>query len=99
MVMMRDAATVEWQMETGTTSFNVYRAGMPGLVDPDHDGAASSYGMCLASTLAGPALADAASPAPGAAFLYHVTSRGPGGESGLGNASSGAPRPNTSPCP
>ncbi|HZN02752.1 MAG TPA: putative metal-binding motif-containing protein, partial [Candidatus Polarisedimenticolia bacterium] len=99
MVMMRDATFVEWQMEAGAASFNLYRGAIPGLVDPDHDGAASNYGGCLATGVAGPAYGDVAVPPLGTAFLYIVTGGGPGGETSFGVASSGASRPNVSPCP
>ena len=99
MVMMRDSTFVEWQMEAGAASFSLYRGTVFDLDDPDGDGAASNYGECLASGLAGPAYGDVTTPLPGAAFLYIVTARGQSGETGFGVASSGAPRPNVAPCP
>ena len=92
-------AVLTWQMEAGAGSFNVYRADLPGLTDPDHDGAASSYGTCFGSGITGTALADPATPQTGRGFLYIVTGVGPSGEFGFGIASSGAPRPNIAPCP
>jgi hypothetical protein len=99
MVMMRDSTFVEWQMEAGAIFFNLYRGAVSDLADSDGDGAASDYGECVASGLAGPAYGDVTTPLPGAAFLYIVTARGQGGETGFGTASSGASRPNVAPCP
>ena len=99
MLTVGSSGMVTWQMETAATTFNLYRAGVPGLVDPDHDGAASSYGGCFGAGMPGPSFVDFSVPAAGTAYVYHVTMKGPGGESSLGNASSGAPRPNVAPCP
>jgi hypothetical protein len=96
---MQANAVISWQMEAGASRFNVYRANLPGLTDPDHDGAASSYGSCFASGIPGPTCVDFQIPPTGRAFLYIVTGVGPAGEFGFGTASSGAPRPNVAPCP
>jgi Putative metal-binding motif len=98
-VTMRSPGAVQWQVETGMASFNLYRGLLPGLVDPDGDGAASVYGTCLASGVTGPIYNDPAMPPLGRSFLYLVTGRGPAGETSLGVASSGAPRPNPASCP
>jgi hypothetical protein len=99
LMRMQDARYLTWQMEAGAGFFNVYRADLPGLSDPDGDGAASSYGGCLDAHVVGGTFEDPEMPSPGRGFLYIVTGVGPSGEFGFGAASSGAPRPNPEPCP
>jgi len=65
----------------------------PGQEDADGDGAAESYGYCLAHELAAPPYYDADIPPLGDAYVYFATGVNGTSESGLGVASSGAPRP------
>ncbi len=93
-----------WQPERGTNPadpidrYSLYRGVLSALADADGDGAAESYGVCLTAS-AGVSYNDAATPAAGDGFFYIVTGHTAAGETPMGNASSGAPRPNTSPCP
>ena len=88
-----------WDALPGAGTYNVYRISLGSFVDADSDGAADSYGTCLDSGL--PANADSDGPAPpaGSAFAYLVTGKNIVGEGTLGRASTGAGRPNASPCP
>ncbi len=97
-VVMPAATQVRWQQETGFEAFDLYRGDLAALHDTDGDGAAEDYGSCFAENLAGLVFADSDVPAPGHGFLYLVTGRTGGIESSLGNASSGASRPNIHDC-
>ena len=88
-----------WAGEPTVTTWNVYRAPIPGL-------SASNYGTCLQSGLLSPSFSDLTPPPPlGQAFAYFVTGvytqpwSGVVVEGGLGNTSAGNVRPNISPCP
>jgi hypothetical protein len=93
-----DQHTLLWQQENGFDRFNLYRGLRGDLADADHDGALDANGACLQNGTAGLTYADFLAPPPGDAFLYLVTGVGPAGESDLGQASSGAERPNATPC-
>ena len=97
-VWMNSATRVHFQLETGFDRFDVYLGDLGALRDTDGDGAAQDYGACLAEDLAGPDFDDPAVPSPGHGFIYLVTGRSAGTESGLGSASSGVPRPNPHDC-
>ncbi|HEV8201878.1 MAG TPA: S8 family serine peptidase [Candidatus Polarisedimenticolia bacterium] len=97
-VRLASTTQVVWQQETGFQVFDLYRGDLASLHDTDHDGAAQEYGSCFAENLAGPVFADNDVPAVGRGFLYLVTGRSGGVESGLGSASSGALRPNVHDC-
>ena len=94
-----DATHLAWDGLAGAAAYNVYRGGLESFVDTDGDGAADRYGGCLDAGLASPADIDAATPSAGTGYFYMVTARNPPGEGSLGRASSGAARPNVSPCP
>ncbi len=72
-------------------SYNVYRGTIPGI-------SSTSYGTCFLKGLATPAFSDASAPPPGQAFFYLVTGVHQGVEGILGTDSTGAVRPNNSPC-
>jgi hypothetical protein len=91
--------TLGWDALPGAASYNVYRASLGGFVDSDADGAADSYGACLDPGLPANSDTDASTPPAGSVFAYLVTGRNTVGEGTLGRGSSGASRPNTSPCP
>jgi hypothetical protein len=86
------------QQEAGFDLYDLYRGDLGALEDTDDDGAAQDYGSCLAENLTGPTFSDAGMPQVGQGFIYLVTGRTAAGESDLGTASSGAPRPNVSDC-
>jgi len=92
------ANQVRWQQEAGFDLYDLYRGDLGALEDTDGDGAAQNYGSCLAENLTGPTFTDAGMPQVGQGFIYLVTGRTAAGESDLGTASSGAPRPNVSDC-
>ncbi len=94
-----DGTHLSWDALSGAQTYNVYRGALGTFVDSNADGAADSYGACLDSGLASPADTDGATPALGSGFFYLVTGHNGAGEGSLGRASSGAARPNTSPCP
>ena len=97
-VLLPSNTQVLWQQEAGFEAYDLYRGDLGALDDTDGDGAAQDYGSCFAENLAGPAFNDTANPAVGHGFLYLVTGRTGGVESGLGTASSGALRPNVHDC-
>jgi hypothetical protein len=88
-----------WDALPGAASYSVYRATLGAFVDSNADGAADSYGTCLDTGIASNSDSDATPPPAGSAFTYLVTGRNTAGEGTLGRGSSGASRPNTSPCP
>lgn len=88
-----------WDALPAAGSYSVYRTSLGTFVDANSDGAADSYGACLDSGLPANADSDATPPPSGSGFAYLVTGKNPAGEGTLGRASSGAVRPNTSPCP
>ena len=93
-----DTNTVRWQQETAWPLFDLYRIGLHDLHDANHDGAADSYGSCLAEDLEGPVFDDASNPATGDGYMYMVRGRAGSIESSLGIASNGAPRLNVTTC-
>ncbi len=91
---------VEWQEETGLTTWNSYRgdlqvlrAGGPYTQLPGSNSLASRH-----CGLTDPWALDEADPLPGQAAFF-LTTGVFGGESGLGKNSSGVVRPNANPCP
>ncbi len=94
-----NATDLAWEATPGAVTYNVYRGGIPGLVDSDGNGAAQTYGSCLQAGLGGTATTDMSLPPVGEAYYYLVTGANSGGDGPLGFASSGVARPNTSPCP
>lgn len=92
---------LDWQADSGFTSWNVYRGDLAVLK------ASGVYTQAPGSNplaarwcgLASTSLADAASPSAGATMFYLVTGENADGEGTLGEQSSGAPRPNVNPCP
>ena len=84
--------SLSWTAEPGSTTYNVYRADLPGSLP-------GSYGSCLASGLSTPSFSDPQSPSAGAAFSYIVTGANNGIEGSMGFDSAGHQRPNLSPCP
>jgi Subtilase family/Putative metal-binding motif len=97
-VRLDDTQSIRWQQEQAWPLFNVYRGNLGELTDTDHDGAAESYGTCLAEDLPGPSFVDAAMPAVGQGFIYLIRGKSAGVEGPLGDASSGAPRLNVRTC-
>ncbi len=91
--------TFAWDARADAVTYNTYRGALGSFIDANADGAADGYGACLDPGLASASDNDASTPAPGAGYFYLVTGRNPAGEGPLGNASSGAARPNISPCP
>jgi hypothetical protein len=85
-------STLSWDSEMSVGSYQLYRdllTTLPG-----------GFGACLQSSLPAEAATDAAIPAVGTAWFYLVTARNRLGEEGTkGFRSSGAERPNVSPCP
>jgi len=88
-----------WDARADAVSYNVYRGALGGFTDTNADGAADSYGSCLDPGLTSASDIDASIPSGGGGYFYLITGRNPGGEGPLGNASSGAPRPDIAPCP
>lgn len=93
------ATTLAWDARPDAATYDVYRGGLGTLNDTNGDSAAENYGTCLDGGLTAAADTDASLPAAASGFFYLVTGRNSGGEGTLGAASSGATRPNTSPCP
>jgi hypothetical protein len=91
---------LRWSRVTCAESYNVYRKDDT-FTDTDGNGAAEDYGACLASNLRDPEFDDAeVPPSPIGFFKYLVTGfNTTAGEGTLDSASSGALRPNVSPCP
>jgi hypothetical protein len=87
-----DSTHMAWDPEPSVGFYNLYR----GLVS----GLSGGYGSCLSAGLTGESGVDAATPSSGQCFFYLVTAENRIAEEGtLGQTSSGAQRPNTSPCP
>ena len=96
-----DSSTVAWQLETGFSSFNVYRGDLAvlrstGVYTQDLASVPLAARFCDRTT---GSLSDAVPLLPGQAVFYLVTGNGPAGESPLGTDSAGNPRPNAHPCP
>jgi hypothetical protein len=89
-VRFNDATTLQWNAEPSAGMYQVYRGtSLPG-----------TYGTCFASSLTATSTADGSIPSVGGSFFYFVTVRNRLSEEGSkGNASNGAVRPNSSPCP
>jgi len=98
LVTLPDQNLVFWQQERPFTRFNLYRGNLSALADADGNGAADDYGPCLDPDDASGGFFDSNNPPPGEGFLYLVTGIDSTGESSMGQASSGAVRPNLHPC-
>jgi len=92
---------VDWQAETVYAQFNLYRGSLGVLratgeytQDPSSVPEATRFCFVGSATQMDPHL-----PPVGTSNFYLVTGLNGGGESSLGNASNGAPRPNAHPCP
>jgi hypothetical protein len=83
--------TLTWPATAGVTTYNAYRGSKMAVWTYNH--------TCLPPALASPGLTDSAFPPAGTTFYYLVSGENACGEGPLGSASSGTPRPNTSPCP
>jgi hypothetical protein len=86
-----DTVTLAWTVESGAASYDVVR----GTIVP---GVAFTYNFGCFGQPTAPSIVDGAFPAPREVSYYLVGSRNTCGNSGLGNASSGSPRP-ASGCP
>jgi hypothetical protein len=96
-----DKNRIEWQREIGPDSWNVY-AGDLALLRSQGLYTQAPGSSDLASTNCGitsEAVDDPIVPSPGAAQFWLVTGVTSGVEGVLGTTGSGAPRPNTNPCP
>jgi len=94
-----DPTHLGWDELAGVFDYNVYRGNLGTFVDANGDGAADSYGGCLHGAVPFTTDIDPSAPPTGAGYFYLVTGRNPAGEATLGQAASGAARPNVSPCP
>jgi subtilisin family serine protease len=86
------AAGFLWTASPFVDSYNVYRGVIPGI-------SSTNYGTCFTTGLLSPEFGDTALPATGRAFFYLTTGVRLGVEGILGTDSTGAIRPNTTPCP
>jgi hypothetical protein len=91
----------EWQLEQGLGPWNLYRGDLGllrtlGLYTQEPGTGPLARRECGQSV---PALVDTDVPDPGQVAHYLATSVLPAGETGLGLASDGTPRPNANPCP
>jgi hypothetical protein len=108
-VLSADSSHVEWQDETGPTSWNVYEGDLDVLRETgvytqatgSNPLAARLCGISPAAACAGGAcsVTDTVVPDPGKLKLALVTGAQNGGEWSLGTDSHGNVRPNTNPCP
>jgi hypothetical protein len=101
LIRLSDEFTVDWQNESGYESFNSYRGDLSllrssGLYTQDPRAVPLASREC---GLTSPGLFDAVTLAPGQAVFFLVTGVSSGIEGSLGTKSSGAPRPNSNPCP
>jgi hypothetical protein len=90
-----DSDTLQWEAaaSSGSNNFTTYRGTLPGVRLGD-------YGSCLGSGILVSTMDDAATPAARQAFTYVVAGRDAlDCEGPLGDGSTGAPRPNQTPCP
>ena len=85
--------TIVWDADAGDQRFDLYRGLLSALADADQDGAAETYGGCIATDLTSPEYPDTAAPPLGDGFLYVATGLTGASEEGFGEASSGAARP------
>ncbi len=100
-VRFTSATDLAWDPYAGASDYNLYRGGLSSLFDTNGDGASETYGTCLDFGWPNTTFTDVSTPASGSGYFYLVAVRAAfqGLEGILGYASSGAPRPNVSPCP
>lgn len=92
-VSFTDKQTIVWLPEKSIGSYDLYRDSLSLL-------GGGGTGSCLASGIANESAVDAANPAVGQGSFYLVTAKNRLGEEGTkGTRSTGAERPNSSPCP
>jgi hypothetical protein len=90
--ILADQRTLTWSAEPVSTAYNVYTGSLRPLP--------GSYGACAAARVAGNAWMDFSTPPLGTGVFYLVTGENRLWQEGTkGYASSGAERPNSSPCP
>jgi putative metal-binding protein len=96
-----DPNFVEWQQETGPTSFNVYEGSLAVLRSSGVYTQAPGSNPLAEKTcgVADPYLSDLGDPSAGDVKFSLVTGVTGGVEGSLGTNSAGAPRSNTNPCP
>jgi hypothetical protein len=96
-----DKNRVEWQPESGYTSWNRYRGSLAVLrATGVYTQAPGSNALAARDCgLSDPFVSDAVVPAPGEVAFNLVTGVAGGVESGLGANSAGTPRANANPCP
>jgi N-acetylneuraminic acid mutarotase len=92
---------VEWQQESGFTTWNSYRGSLAALRSSGvYTQAPGSNPLAQRDCgLASPSDAEAVVPGAGEVAFWLVTGTNGGVESNLGTNSAGVPRPNTNPCP
>jgi hypothetical protein len=101
LLRLSDNDFVEWQQESGFSSFNLYRGDLAVLRQSGIYTQNPAQVPLAAKTcaIADVSVFDGVALTPGQAVFYLVTGNGPGGESSLGTSSAGQPRPNANPCP
>ena len=93
LVLLADHQTLQWDAERSAGVYNLYRAALSAL-------SGANGGSCEQQELAGTSTTDTGTPATGDGWFYLVTVKNRLGEEGTrGIRSSGAERPETSPCP
>ncbi|HET9482135.1 MAG TPA: PPC domain-containing protein [Candidatus Polarisedimenticolia bacterium] len=88
---LSDAASIAWSPSPGVDLYALYRGSLEAAWAWSH--------VCRQMALSAPEAFEPEAPAAGAGYYFLVSGRGPCGETGLGQTSAGAPRPNLSPCP
>jgi hypothetical protein len=84
--------TLLWDLERSIGTYDLYRGMVPAFLP--------NYGVCSQSGMTAETVTDTVVPAAGGSLYYLVTARNRLSEEGTkGFASSGAERPNGSPCP
>jgi hypothetical protein len=96
-----DRNRIEWQPESGYTSWNSYRGSLSVLrTTGEYTQAPGSNPLAAHDCgVSDPSVFDADVPAPGEVSFNLVTGVAAGVESGLGSDSAGIPRANANPCP
>jgi N-acetylneuraminic acid mutarotase len=100
-ILFNSRNLVEWQQESGFTTWNSYRGSLAVLRSSGvYTQAPGSNPLAQRDCgLASPSDAEAAVPNAGEVAFWLVTGKNGGVESSLGTNSVGAPRPNANPCP